>query len=117
MADAFGADIVVPRERIVKALHPLLRESNLTGLMLANPCVCNKALMIDNPEDNKYTVSYDTWLAKGILCFFDLVVHLIWRLRQPLRSLRSCPFDISFISARNIDLDQVVDGEVVSRTL
>ncbi len=105
-------DLIVPRERIDKALHPLLREGDLTGLMLANLCACNKALMVDNPEDNKYTVSYDTRLAKGIPCFFDLVAHLIWRLRQPLRSLRNCPFDISFISARNIDLDQMVDGEV-----
>ena len=80
--------------------------------MLANLCARNKALMVDSPGDNKYTVSYDTRLAKGIPRFFDLVAHLIWRLRQPLRSLRSCPFDISFISARNIDLDQMVDGEV-----
>lgn len=112
MTDAFGADLIVPRERIDKGLHPLLHERDLTGLMLANLCVCNKALMVDNPEDNKCTVSYDIRLAKGIPCFFDLVAHLIWHLRQPLRSLRSCPFDISFISARNIDLDQMVDGEV-----
>ena len=105
-------DLIVPRERIDKALHPLLREGDLTGLMLANLCACNKALMVDSPEENKYTVAYDTRLAKGIPCFFDLVAHLIWRLRQPLRSLRSCSFDISFISARNFDLDQMVDGEV-----
>lgn len=112
MSDAFGADLIVPRERIDKALHPLLREGDLMGLILANLCACNKALMVDNPEDNKYTVSYDTRLGKGISCFFDLVAHFIWHLRQPLRSLRSCPFDINFISARNIDLDQMVDGEV-----
>lgn len=112
MTDAFGADLIVPRERIDKALHPLLREGDLTGLMIANLCACNKALIVDNPEDNKYTVSYDTRLAKGIPCFFDLVAPLIWRLRQSLRSLRSCPPDISFISARSIDLDQMVDGEV-----
>lgn len=105
-------NLIVSCERIDRALCPLFREGDLTGLMLASLCACNKALMEDSPEGNKHAVAYGTRLAKGIPCFFDLVAHLIWRMRKPLRPLRSCPFDVSFISARNIDLDQMIDGEV-----
>ena len=41
--------LIVPRSLIHEALYPMLQEGHLTGLVLANFCGCNKALVIDNP--------------------------------------------------------------------
>ena len=104
----------VPRSRIASALHPIIREGDLTGITFANLAACNKALMIRNDEPDRYAVAYDGRLAKGIPCFFDLVCRLLWDLRQNMKSMRGVPFRVAFVQARNIDLDGLIRGEVTA---
>lgn len=102
----------VPRSRIASALHPIIREGDLTGITFANLAACNKALMVRNNEPNQYAVAYDARLAEGIPCFFDLACRLLWDLRQNMKSMRGAPFRVTFVQARNIDLDSMIRDEV-----
>lgn len=110
-AESDGA-LRVPRSRIASALHPIIREGDLTGITFANLAACNKAFMVRNNEPDQYAVVYDGRLAKGIPCFFDLVCRLLWDLRQNMKSMRCVPFRVMFAQARNIDLDNMIHGEV-----
>ena len=106
----------VPRSRIASALHPIIREGDLTGITFANLAAYNKALMVRNNEPDQYAVAYDGRLAKGIPCFFDLACRLLWDLRQNMKSMRGAPFHVSFVQARNFDLDGLIRGEVIAVT-
>lgn len=105
-------DLIVPRSAIHKALYPMLQEGDLTGLVLANFCGCNKALVIDNPAPDAYRVMYDTRIARGIPQFFNLVVRMLWDMRQGLRSQQGVSFKVTFIAAKNVDLSRLVVDDV-----
>ena len=105
-------DLIVPRSAIHPALYPMLEEGDLTGLVLANFCGCNKALVIDNPASDAYCVMYDTRIARGIPQFFNLVVRMLWDMRQGLRSQQGASFKVTFIAAKNVDLSMLVVDEV-----
>lgn len=105
-------DLIVPRGAIHKALYPMLQEGDLTGLVLANFCGCNKALVIDNPEPDAYCVMYDTRIARGIPQFFNLVARMLWDMRQGLRSQQGVSFKVTFIAAKNVDLSMLVVDDV-----
>lgn len=105
-------DLIVPRSAIHKALYPMLQEGDLTGLVLANFCGCNKALVIDNPEPDAYCVVYDTRIARGIPQFFNLVARMLWDMRQGLRSQQGVSFKVMFIAAKNVDLSILVVDDV-----
>ena len=81
-------DLIVHRSAIHEALYPMLREGDLTGLVLADFCGCNKALVIDNPAPDAYCVMYDTRIARGIPQFFNLVTRMLWDMRQGLQPAR-----------------------------
>lgn len=105
-------DLIVPRSAIHEALYPMLREGDLTGLVLADFCGCNKALVIDNPAPDAYCVMYDTRIARGIPQFFNLVTRMLWDMRQGLRSQQGASFKVTFVAARNVDLSMLVVGNV-----
>lgn len=105
-------DLIVPRSAIHKALYPMLQEGDLTGLVLANFCGCNKALVIDNPEPDAYCVVYDTRIARGIPQFFNLVARMLWDMRQGLRSQQGASFKVTFVAAKNVDLSRLVVDDV-----
>lgn len=105
-------DLIVPRSAIHKALYPMLQEGDLTGLVLANFCGCNKALVIDNPEPDAYCVMYDTRIARGIPQFFNLVARMLWDMRQGLRSQQGASFKVTFVAAKNVDLSMLVIDDV-----
>lgn len=105
-------DLIVPRSAIHEALYPMLREGDLTGLVLADFCGCNKALVIDNPAPDAYCVLYDTRIARGIPQFFNLVTRMLWDMRQGLRSQQDVSFKVTFIAAKNVDLSMLVVDDV-----
>lgn len=105
-------DLIVPRSAIHEALYPMLREGDLTGLVLADFCGCNKALVIDNPAPDAYCVMYDTRIARGIPQFFNLVTRMLWDMRQGLRSQQGASFKVTFVAARNVDLSMLVVDDV-----
>lgn len=105
-------DLIVPRSAIHEALYPMLREGDLTGLVLADFCGCNKALVIDNPAPDAYCVLYDTRIARGIPQFFNLVTRMLWDMRQGLRSQQGVSFKVTFVAAKNIDLSMLVVDDV-----
>lgn len=105
-------DLIVPRSAIHEALYPMLQEGDLTGLVLANFCDCNKALVIDNPEPDAYCVMYDTRIARGIPQFFNLVTRMLWDMRQGLRSQQDVSFKVTFVAAKNVDLSMLVVDDV-----
>ena len=105
-------DLIVPRNAIHPALYPMLEEGDLTGLVLANFCGCNKALVIDNPAPDAYCVMYDTRIARGIPQFFNLVVRMLWDMRQGLRSQQGVSFKVTFIVVKNVDLSRLVVDDV-----
>lgn len=105
-------DLIVPRSAIHEALYPMLREGDLTGLVLADFCGCNKALVIDNPAPDAYCVMYDTRIARGIPQFFNLVTRMLWDMRQGLRSQQGASFKVTFVAAKNVDLSTLVVGNV-----
>lgn len=84
----------------------------MTGLVLANFCGCNKALVIDNPAPDAYCVMYDTRIARGIPQFFNLVARMLWDMRQGLRSQQGVSFKVTFVAAKNVDLSLLVVGDV-----
>ena len=90
----------------------MLREGDLTGLVLADFCGCNKALVIDNPAPDAYCVMYDTRIARGIPQFFNLVTRMLWDMRQGLRSQQGASFKVTFVAAKNVDLSMLVVGDV-----
>ena len=105
-------DLIVSRSAIHKALYPMLQEGDLTGLVLANFCGCNKALVIDNPAPDAYCVMYDTRIARGIPQFFNLVARMLWDMRQGLRSQQGVSFEVTFVAAKNVDLSLLVVDDV-----
>ena len=105
-------DLIVPRSAIHEALYPMLREGDLTGLVLADFCGCNKALVIDNPAPDAYCVMYDTRIARGIPQFFNLVARMLWDMRQGLRSQQGASFKVTFVAAKNVDLSMLVVDDV-----
>lgn len=105
-------DLIVPRSAIHEALYPMLQEGDLTGLVLANFCGCNKALVIDNPAPDAYCVVYDTRIARGIPQFFNLVARMLWDMRQGLRSQQGVSFRVTFVAAKNVDLSMLVVDDV-----
>lgn len=105
-------DLIVPRNAIHEALYPMLREGDLTGLVLADFCGCNKALVIDNPAPDAYCVLYDTRIARGIPQFFNLVTRMLWDMRQGLRSQQGASFKVTFVAAKNVDLSMLVVDDV-----
>lgn len=105
-------DLIVPRSAIHEALYPMLREGDLTGLVLADFCGCNKALVIDNPAPDAYCVLYDTRIARGIPQFFSLVTRMLWDMRQGLRSQQDVSFKVTFVAAKNVDLSRLVVDDV-----
>ena len=105
-------DLIVPRSAIHEALYPMLREGDLTGLVLADFCGCNKALVIDNPAPDAYCVMYDTRIARGIPQFFNLVTRMLWDMRQGLRSQQGASFKVTFVAAKNVDLSMLVVDDV-----
>lgn len=90
----------------------MLREGDLTGLVLADFCGCNKALVIDNPAPDAYCVLYDTRIARGIPQFFNLVTRMLWDMRQGLRSQQGASFKVTFVAAKNVDLSRLVVDDV-----
>lgn len=105
-------DFIVPRSAIHEALYPMLQEGDLTGLVLAIFCGCNKALVIDNPAPDAYCVLYDTRIARGIPQFFNLVTRMLWDMRQGLRSQQGASFKVTFVAAKNVDLSMLVVDDV-----
>lgn len=105
-------DLIVPRSAIHEALYPMLREGDLTGLVLADFCGCNKALVIDNPAPDAYCVMYDARIARGIPQFFNLVTRMLWDMRQGLRSQQGASFKVTFVAAKNVDLSMLVVDDV-----
>lgn len=105
-------DLIVPRNAIHEALYPMLQEGDLTGLVLANFCGCNKALVIDNPASDAYCVMYDTRIARGFPQFFNLVARMLWDMRQGLRSQQGASFRVTFVAAKNVDLSRLVVDDV-----
>lgn len=104
--------LVVPRASISKALHPIVRRGDLTGITLANLAANMAAFRVLNDKPNSYAVVYDGTLADGIPHFFDLVCRLLWDLRLCMTSLKGVPFRVTFARCRNLDLCQLLKGNV-----
>ena len=104
--------LVVPRASISKALHPIVRRGDLTGITLANLAASMAAFRVLNDRPNNYTVVYDGALADGIPHFFDLMCRLLWDLRLCMTSLKGTPFRVTFARCRNLDLCQLLKGNV-----
>lgn len=104
--------LVVPKASISKALHPIVRRGDLTGITLANLAASMAAFRVLNDRPNNYTVIYDGTLADGIPHFFDLMCRLLWDLRLCMTSLKGVPFRVTFARCRNLDLCQLLKGNV-----
>lgn len=104
--------LVVPKASISKALHPIVRRGNLTGITLANLAASMAAFRVLNDKPNNYTVIYDGTLADGIPHFFDLMCRLLWDLRLCMTSLKGVPFQVTFARCHNLDLSQLLEGNV-----
>ena len=104
--------LVVPKASISKALHPIVRRGDLTGITLANLAASMAAFRVLNDRPNNYTVIYDGTLADGIPHFFDLMSRLLWDLRLCMTSLKGVPFQVTFARCRNLDLSQLLSGSV-----
>lgn len=104
--------LVVPKASISKALHPIVRRGDLTGITLANLAASMAAFRVLNDKPNNYTVIYDGTLADGIPHFFDLMCRLLWDLRLCMTSLKGVPFQVTFVRCRNLDLSQPLKGHV-----
>lgn len=104
--------LVVPRDRVSKALYPIMFDGDLTGITLANLAASMAAFKVLNDRPNNYTVIYDGTLADGIPHFFDLMCRLLWDLRLCMTSLKGTPFQVTFARCRNLDLSQLLKGNV-----
>lgn len=104
--------LVVPRDRVSKALYPIMFDGDLTGITLANLAASMAAFRVLNDRPNNYTVIYDGTLADGIPHFFDLMCRLLWDLRQYAEPMRGVPFQVTFMGRRNLDLPRLLDGNV-----
>lgn len=104
--------LVVPRDRVSKALYPIMFDGDLTGITLANLAASMAAFRVLNDKPNNYTVIYDGTLADGIPHFFDLMCRLLWDLRLCMASLKGTPFQVTFARCRNLDLSQLLEGNV-----
>lgn len=104
--------LVVPRDRVSKALYPIMFDGDLTGITLANLAAYMAAFRVLDAGPNAYTVMYDPSLADGVPCFFDLMCRLLWDLRQCAEPMRGVPFQVTFMDCRNLDLPRLLDGNV-----
>ena len=104
--------LVVPRDRVSKALYPIMFDGDLTGITLANLAASMAAFRVLNDRPNNYTVIYDGTLADGIPHFFDLMCRLLWDLRQCAEPMRGVPFQVTFARCHNLDLSQLLEGNV-----
>ena len=104
-------ELIVPKASIAKALGPVVRRGDLTGITLVN-LTASEAFRVINDSPNSYTVMYDDALADGIPHFFDLMCRLLWDLRQCVETLKDAPFQVTFTSCRNLDLSQLLRGSV-----
>lgn len=104
--------LVVPRDRVSKALYPIMFDGDLTGITLANLAASMAAFRVLNDRPNNYTVIYDGTLADGIPHFFDLMRRLLWDLRLCMTSLKGAPFQVTFARCHNLDLSQLLEGNV-----
>ena len=104
--------LVVPRDRVSKALYPIMFDGDLTGITLANLAASMAAFRVLDAGPNAYTVMYDPSLADGIPCFFDLMCRLLWNLRQCAEPMRGVPFQVTFMGCRNLGLPRLLDGNV-----
>lgn len=104
--------LVVPRDRVSKALYPIMFDGDLTGITLANLTASIAAFRVLNDRPNNYTVIYDGTLADGIPHFFDLMCRLLWDLRLCMAPLKGTPFQVTFARCRNLDLSQLLEGNV-----
>lgn len=104
--------LVVPRDRVSKALYPIMFDGDLTGITLANLAASMAAFRVLNDKPNNYTVIYDGTLADGIPRFFDLMCRLLWDLRLCMAPLKGTPFQVTFARCRNLDLSQLLEGNV-----
>lgn len=106
--------LIVPRDLIASGVQQGLPEGDLTGITLANLAACGAAFQVRLAAPNEYAVIYDTRLAVGIPCFFDLLSRLLWDGRQMTKSMKGAPFRVSFMGARNFDADNYL-GDVQKR--
>ena len=104
--------LIVPRTSISKALYPIMRRGNLTGVTLANLAAYMSAFRVRSDDPNEYTVIYDGTLAVGIPRFFGLMCRLIWDLRQCVEPLKGATFQVTFTSCHNPELAQLLRGNV-----
>lgn len=104
--------LVVPRDKVSKALYPIMFDGDLTGITFANLAASMAAFRVLNDRPNNYTVIYDGTLADGIPHFFDLMCRLLWDLRLCVTSLKGTPFQVTFARCRNLDLSQLLEGNV-----
>ena len=104
--------LVVPRDRVSKALYPIMFDGDLTGITFANLAAYMAAFRVLDAGPNAYTVMYDPSLADGIPCFFDLMCRLLWDLRQCAEPMRGVPFQVTFMGCRNLGLPRLLDGSV-----
>ena len=104
--------LVVPRDKVSKALYPIMFDGDLTGITFANLAAYMAAFRVLDAGPNAYTVMYDPSLADGIPCFFDLMCRLLWNLRQYAEPMRGVPFQVTFMGRRNLDLPRLLDGNV-----
>ena len=104
--------LVVPRDRVSKALYPIMFDGDLTGITLANLAASMAAFRVLNDRPNNYTVIYDGTLADGIPHFFDLMCRLLWDLHLCMTSLKGTPFQVTFARCHNLDLSQLLEGNV-----
>ena len=96
----------IPRNRIAQGVRKAIREGDLTGITFANLVACGKAFQVTMNQEDEYICLYDTRLAMGIPHFFDLMARLIWDFRSFMKSQQGVPFDVVFMSVRNIDADE-----------
>lgn len=104
--------LVVPRDKVSKALYPIMFDGDLTGITFANLAASMAAFRVLNDRPNNYTVIYDGTLADGIPHFFDLMCRLLWDLRLCMASLKGTPFQVTFARCHNLDLGQLLEGNV-----
>lgn len=106
--------LVVPRGAIAPEISNSLPEGDLTGITLANLASFARAIIVRNTDDGNYGVLYDSRLAVGIPCFFNLMARLIWDMRQLSLSLAGKPFTVAFVGSRNVDADVLFPTTVSS---
>lgn len=97
----------VPLSMIHPGLHNALRHEDLTGITLFNLMACAQALIIKESSPDDYQVMCDGRLPMGIPSFYQLVARLIWGMRA--YNERSGRYKVTFVNARNIDADVVLD--------